>query len=132
MVSGAKQLPDGWEWTTVGECSTVITGGTPSKKEESNYGDFMPFVKPPELLNGSIFTAADNISEKGSKEARVLPVNSVLVSCIGNLGKTGINRVPVAFNQQINAVIFPENIIPEFGFYYFQSSEFKRQLQDVS
>ncbi len=125
-------LPDGWKWTTVGECSTVITGGTPSKKDDSNYGDFMPFVKPPELLNGSIFTAEDNISEKGTKEARVLPANSVLVSCIGNLGKTGINRVPVAFNQQINAVIFPENIIPEFGFYYFQSSEFKRQLEDIS
>jgi type I restriction enzyme, S subunit len=127
-----RELLDDWEWTTVGECSTVITGGTPSKKDASNYGNFMPFVKPPELTNESIFTAEDNISEKGTKEARVLPVNSVLVSCIGNLGKTGINRVPVAFNQQINAVIFPENIIPEFGFYYFQSSEFKRQLEDIS
>lgn len=130
MVNG--EMSDGWEWTTVGECSTVVTGGTPSKKDISNYGNFMPFVKPPELLNGAIFTAEDNISEKGTKEARVLPVNSVLVSCIGNLGKTGINRVPVAFNQQINAVIFPENIIPEFGLYYFQSPKFKRQLEDIS
>lgn len=132
MVNGAKRLPDGWEWTTVGECSTVITGRTPSKKDDSNYGNFMPFVKPPELLNGSIYTAEDNISEKGTNDARVLPVNAVLVSCIGNLGKTGINRVPVAFNQQINAVVFPENIIPEFGFYYFQSSEFKQQLEEIS
>jgi type I restriction enzyme S subunit len=130
MVNG--NLPDGWEWTTVGECSTVITGKTPSKKDDSNYGNFMPFVKPPELLNSSIYSAEDNISEKGTKDARVLPINSVLVSCIGNLGKTGINRVPVAFNQQINAVLFPENIIPEFGFYYFQSSEFKQQLEDIS
>jgi len=132
VEDGAKRLPEGWEWTTVGKCSTVITGRTPSKKDASNYGNFMPFVKPPELLNGSIFSAKDNISEKGTKEARVLPVNSVLVSCIGNLGKTGINRIPVACNQQINAVVFPENIVPEFGFYYFQSSEFKRQLEDIS
>ncbi len=45
----------------------------------------------------------------------------MLVSCIGNLGKTGIAKVPVAFNQQINAVVFNENVLPEFGFYYAQT-----------
>jgi type I restriction enzyme, S subunit len=125
-------LPVGWEWKTIGDCAKVITGRTPSKKESEYYGNFIPFVKPPELLNGSISSAADNLSEKGAKEARVLPINSVLVSCIGNLGKTGINRVPVAFNQQINAVLFPKEILPKYGFYYFQSSGFKDALESIA
>jgi len=43
------------------------------------------------------------------------------VSCIGGLGKTGIAKVPVAFNQQINAIVFDQRVIPEFGFYYSQT-----------
>jgi type I restriction enzyme S subunit len=119
-------------WKTVKDCGTVVTGTTPSKKDPANYGNYMPFVKPPELKNSSVFSAEDNLSERGTKSARVLPPGSVLVSCIGNLGKTGINRVPVAFNQQINAIIFAGEIMPEFGFYYFQSSEFKGLLEGVS
>ncbi len=54
-------------------------------------------------------------------KARVVPAGAVLVSCIGNLGKTGIAKVPLAFNQQINAVVFNESVVPEFGFYYAQT-----------
>ena len=103
-------LPQGWAWTTVGDCAQTITGTTPSKADASNYGDYLPLVKPPELTNSVIEDAEDKLSEKGVTLARVLPPESVLVSCIGILGKTGINRVPVAFNQQINAVIFPAQI----------------------
>jgi len=125
-------LPQGWAWTTVGDCAQTITGTTPSKADASNYGDYLPLVKPPELTNSVIEDAEDKLSEKGVTLARVLPPESVLVSCIGILGKTGINRVPVAFNQQINAVIFPAEILPKYGFYYFQTSEAKEWLHSVA
>jgi len=64
--------------------------------------------------------------------ARVLPAQSVLVSCIGILGKTGINSIPVAFNQQINAVIFPSEILPKYGFHYFQTTEVRQWLNSVA
>ena len=44
-----RTLPDGWEWTTVGESGKTITGNTPPKSDAKNYGDFIPFIKPPEL-----------------------------------------------------------------------------------
>ena len=28
--------------------------------------------------------------------------------------------------------MFPENVLPQFGFYYFQSAEFRKQLEDVA
>ncbi len=132
QVNSGQVLPAGWVWTTLAECAEVITGRTPSKSKSQNYGDHLPFVKPPELKNGIIDRAEDNLSIEGAREARVLPPKSVLVSCIGNLGKTGINRIPVAFNQQINAVIFPDSIVPEYGFYYFQSTAFRDWLDSVS
>ncbi|MBU0712264.1 restriction endonuclease subunit S [bacterium] len=125
-----SRLPDGWVETTIGEIATnIITGNTPSKQEQANYGNYIPFVKPPELNNNTIVTANDNLSEKGAKSARILPVNSTLVSCIGNLGKVGINKVPIAFNQQINAIVFPEEVDPHFGFYYCQSGSFRKRLE---
>jgi type I restriction enzyme S subunit len=127
-----RTLPVDWEWTTVGEAGKTITGTTPPKSDVKNYGDFIPFIKPPELNDGSLWKSEDNLSEEGAQLARVVPEKAVLVSCIGNLGKTGIAKGPIAFNQQINAIVFPENVLPEFGFYYFQSTEFRKQLEDVA
>jgi type I restriction enzyme S subunit len=118
--------------STVGAVAKCITGNTPPKNDPEYYGDFMPFVKPTQLLDGAVSDAPEKLSEKGAKVARVLEPNSVLVSCIGNLGKTAINGRKVAFNQQINAAVFNEGVEPKYGFYFFQSSSARRQLENLS
>ena len=110
-----------WKWTTLSAVGKVITGNTPPTKATENYGNWIPFVRPTELVDGPIHAAAQGLSRDGAKIARTVPPGAVLVSCIGALGKTGIARVPVAFNQQLNAVIFSEQVLPEFGFYYAQT-----------
>ena len=115
------KIPSGWRWISIGEVGKIVTGNTPSTKDRANYGNDIPFVKPPELIDKGIRSAADSLSTKGTQSARVLPAGAVLVSCIGGLGKTGLVKVPIAFNQQINAVIFDERVLPEFGFYYAQT-----------
>ena len=54
------------------------------------------------------------------------------MSCIGNLGKTGIAKIPVAFNQQINAILPFEGIDPRFVFYQAQSALLIQQLEQYS
>jgi type I restriction enzyme S subunit len=62
------------------------------------------------------------LSELGVRKARLLPTGSVLVSCIGTLGKVGIAGVPLATNQQINAIVFHGKlVIPRYGFYCCQT-----------
>ncbi len=51
-----------------------------------------------------------------------------MVSCIGNLGKTGIAARSLAINQQINGVIFPPDINPVFALYYFQTAYVQQWL----
>ena len=93
----------------------------------------MPLVKPPELCDVALDSAEDGLSEAGAAVARTLPPNSILVSCIGNLGKIGLNKVPVAFNQQINAIL-PDarKALPEFMFYQVLSCAFKDQLEALA
>ena len=127
-----QQLPKGWTKYRVSDIGISMTGNTPSTKKEENYGKYLPFIKPPELSNSRIFTSETYLSTEGAKVARILPENSILISCIGNLGKVGINIKPVAFNQQINAIIPNKIVNPLFLFYQAQSIFFKNQLEEKS
>ena len=123
----------GWIKTTLGEAFTTSTGSTPPKSNLDFYGQFMPLVKPPELCDSTLDSAEDGLSESGAQVARTLPPNSILVSCIGNLGKIGMNTVPVAFNQQINA-IHPDSTkaVPEFMFFQTLGGRFRAQLEAMA
>ena len=121
-----------WIDVQLDEISEIVTGNTPSTKDKENYGSYLPFIKPPQLLNSVIFDSDVSLSEKGIKTARVLPENSILVSCIGNLGKTAINKVKVASNQQINAIVPNSKLNPKFIFYQTQSTKFLHQLEESS
>ena len=84
----------------------VSTGTTPPKAEPGHYGGRIPFIKPTDLDAGYCVTEArEFLTASGAAKARLLSAQSVLVTCIGaTIGKTGLSRVPVATNQQINAV----------------------------
>jgi type I restriction enzyme S subunit len=117
----------------LGDVFETVTGNTPSKSNAEYYGRHLPLVKPPELQDCELSEAEDGLSEEGARVARVAPPSSILVSCIGNLGKIGFNTVPVAFNQQINAIIPNRSLaIPEFFFYQVLSCRFRNQLESLA
>lgn len=101
------------------EVGRVVTGRTPSTSNESFYGGDIPFITPTELdQDQPIACAQRNLTKLGAEEVNLLPANAVLICCIGSLGKIGMNAVPAAFNQQINAIIFDERkVIPKYGYY---------------
>jgi len=125
-------MREDWAEVELGEVFQTVTGTTPSKKEIDNYGSFIPFIKPPDINNEVINTASEHLSEKGKKKSRILPKNSVLVTCIGNLGRIGINKTEIAFNQQINAILPTKEIAPKFIFFQAQSVNFRNQLEALS
>jgi type I restriction enzyme S subunit len=123
----------GWEVKPLGEAFKTVTGNTPPKGQAHLYGTDIPLVKPPELLDGEVNEASDGLTLDGADVARVAPTGSILVSCIGNLGKVGLAMRPLAFNQQINA-IYPNPSIaePKFTFYQALSPQFREQLDALS
>ena len=122
------ELPEGWEWTRLGSLFSTITGSTPSTKDSSLYGDEYPFYKPTDLDAGfDVHFSKDTVSEKGYNSGRILPVYSVLVTCIGaTIGKTGYIRNSGICNQQINAILPNTFILPEYT-YFCMCSEFEQQ-----
>ena len=97
----------------IGELGDIFTGNTPSKKNNEFYeSEDIMFIKP-DILSSNITIikqANEYLSEKAREKARIIPKGSLLVSCIGNIGKLGINIEEVAFNQQINAIVHNSKI----------------------
>ncbi|EOI8293158.1 restriction endonuclease subunit S [Campylobacter jejuni] len=122
-------LPQGWEVKTLSEIGEIVTGSTPSKSNLDFYGKDYPFFKPSDFEQGYFLeNAGDNLSKLGFDKARQLPPKTILVVCIGSLGKVALTRVIGSCNQQINAIIPHKNIIAEYIYYYCISSKFQSIL----
>lgn len=125
-------MREDWIEVELQDVFETVTGNTPSKKEIDNYGEDIPFIKPPDISNGVIKSVSEYLSLKGKRSARILPKKSVLVTCIGNLGRIGYNKEEVAFNQQINAILPISHIEFKYTFYQAQSASFRHQLESLS
>ena len=122
-------IPDSWEWVPVAEIGEIVTGNTPPKDIQEYYGGDISFFKPTDLEQGiETVNSSDHLSDLGYRLSRPLPVNSILITCIGaTIGKTGLIRRKGSCNQQINAIIPFEQINPEYIYFacisgYFQSA----------
>lgn len=97
------------EKVRLGDIGVIITGNTPKTSDIENYSsDDICFIKPSDIFEDEITNIKETefyISEYARDKARILPIGSVLVTCIGIIGKVAINRIECAFNQQINAII---------------------------
>ena len=125
-------LPESWRWVRICDIGEVVTGGTPAKENSSFYGGRYPLYKPSDLNQGfNTKYASDMLSEEGFKKARQLPIECVLVTCIGaSIGKVGLTKCIGSCNQQINAVApSKEVIIPLFLYFVCSSGYFQTELK---
>ena len=103
----------------LGDLGKIITGNTPSKKTLEFYdSNDIPFIKPDDFKTiDEISSSKGNknyVSENARNSARIVPKNSVLVTCIGIIGKVMISESELSFNQQINAIVPNELILSKY------------------
>lgn len=124
-VEWLGDIPEHWEVKKLKYIAKIKTGYTPSKNEESNYSeDGIVWAKPDNLNEFEpISDSKEKISNEGLKPQNIVAANSVLVCCIGSIGKFGVAGVDLVTNQQINSVTFKNTIIPHFGKYLIYSSK---------
>lgn len=119
----------------LGELGKIITGNTPKTSDAQNYrSNDICFVKPSDFTDNEITEIHQSefyISEYAKDKARVLPTDSILVTCIGIIGKVAINKVPCAFNQQINAII-PERKICDPRYVAYAIQNVQPQMQNTA
>jgi type I restriction enzyme S subunit len=131
MPERPVDLPETWTWASADQVGRIETGSTPKTSVEEYYGGEYPFYRPGDLEDGFNTTEAEKtLTEKGLKEARPLPEKSILITCIGSIGKSALIRKKGASNQQINAIIPAPSVVPEYVYFVANSPHFQILLED--
>jgi len=118
VESEMGMIPEGWEVKPLKDFGQVITGKTPSTKKKENYGNKYPFITIPDMHNQVfVVNTARYLSEEGHfvQKNKLIPKNSLIVSCIATVGLVSINSEASHTNQQINSIV----CLPRYLYYLY-------------
>ena len=124
-------LPNNWVWSKLKDIAFTQTGTTPTTSNPNNFGTYIPFIKPGDILDGTINYDNEGLSQIGLTNGRLIRQNSILMVCIGgSLGKCAICDRDVSCNQQINTATPETCIEPQYLFYCLLSDYFYKAIKD--
>ncbi|MEE9492679.1 MAG: restriction endonuclease subunit S [Gammaproteobacteria bacterium] len=121
-----NELPKDWEWSKLGDVVTkIIGGGTPSKTNSEYWDGDIPWLTVKDMRTRRPADAKDHISEQGVEESstNVIPEDTVIIATRIGLGK--VIRVPykTAINQDLKALVVPDEIEKGYLEYWFVSKK---------
>lgn len=111
-----------WKEVKLGEVGNIVTGNTPSKNNSDYWNGEFNWCTAEDMKDKYVYNTNQKLTDLGKMNARVVKVNSVLVTCIASIGVNAINKVDCAFNQQINSITPYENYNTEFIYYLIEFS----------
>ncbi len=86
----------------------IINGSTPSKTEKKYWDSAdIPWLTTPDIKKLEQSEVSQFVSNHAltDKKVRMVPKNSVLITCTATIGKVCINKIELCTNQQINAIV---------------------------
>lgn len=121
-------LPKGWTKVASSTVIDVMSGGTPKTDRDEFYNGQIPFFTPKDA-NDSIFVynTLTYITEEGLAHcnSQYYPVDTLMVTARGTVGKLSLLAVPMAMNQSCFALKFKDNQNPYY-LYYAMKNEVAR------
>ena len=136
-TSGLPELPQGWVWSSIGQCFQVAVGATPSRKEPAYWNGAIPWVSSGEVRFCHITATKEQITEDGllNSSTQINPVGSVLLGMIGEgktRGQVAILDVEAANNQNCAAIWVSETEIPPEYVYCWLWSQYEQTRRGSS
>lgn len=121
-------FPKSWELATIAKHFSVVSGGTPSRGNDSYWvGGTIPWVKTTEVKYAVITETEEHITQAGLDEsaAKLLPPGTLLMAMYGQgvtRGKVGILGIEAACNQACAAMIpVDDGVLPRYLYHYLTS-----------
>ena len=121
-----------WEIVKLGDVVKMVTGKTPPTSNKDYFDGEYLWVNPSDFGSKYILESKRTITQKAvdEKKCNLLPKGTILLSCIGDIGKIGILNNQGASNQQITGLITKENVFPDYLYYYLINN--KSQLESLA
>lgn len=124
-------VPQSWEVVALQDVCSLRSGGTPSKQKPEFWLGSIPWASPKDMKKPRLSDVIDHISEAALEDGSSLaPAGAVFVVIRGMiLAKdvpVALAEVPMAFNQDMKAIIPGSRIHPSFLLYALVA--FKQRL----
>ena len=119
------EIPEGWEWTRMGNIGDWGSGSTPQRGNSSYYGGSIPWLKTGELNDGVVYDTAEKITDKALKECslRLNKIGDILIAMYGaTIGKVAIAGIDLTTNQACCGCT-PIIVYNEYLFYFLMASK---------
>lgn len=120
-------LLKGWKRSTLGECTKLLSGNTPSKERQDYWSGDFPWVTVKDMKTPWLHRTRLTLTPAGKAAASVAPANSILVV---TRGMALLKDLPialamrdVAFNQDIKAIVPKQGLDARFLAYQLQSKK---------
>jgi type I restriction enzyme S subunit len=123
---------DDWELKKVGElCDSIV----PGRNKPTNFEGDIPWITTPDIEHNGIINFSKkglNISREEAKKvgSKIVPINSIIISCVGELGLSAIAGKEIIINQQLHAFIPKEKV--EYRFLLYQLNLKKKYMDKVA
>jgi type I restriction enzyme S subunit len=118
-----REIPEGWEATTVGKISKTELGGTPSTAVDEYWQNAdIPWLSSAETASFPVITSEQKITQKGidNSAARLLPKGTVVISIVRYI-RPSILGIDAATNQSVVGVRECNRLKNSFLYPYFCS-----------
>ena len=133
MLSAMLNNTD-WQAVKLGEVCKIVNGGTPKSNVKSYWGGDVQWLTPKDMgkkLSRYVISTERQISLEGLKNssAKLVPAQSVILSCRAPIGHVFINEVDMSFNQGCKGLLTTDQVVVEFLYYFLFSA--KQLLNDL-
>ena len=117
----ATSIKSNWNIAKLGNIAERIsTGTTPPSQERRYYDGDIDWFTPSDIGgNRWLSVAKKTITNEAisEKKGRTFDAGTILITCIGHIGRVGILSKSSSANQQITGIKFNKAIDPEFAYY---------------
>ena len=116
-------IPQDWEASSIGFNSNWMSGGTPKRNNSEYWSGTIPWISGSTLKSVEISTSDQFLTaEAVAAGSKMAPVDSTLLlvrgSALHNEIRAGLVVAPVAFNQDVKALVPNANVEAKFLTYY--------------
>jgi type I restriction enzyme S subunit len=121
----------GWTAGRIGDyMESISTGTTPPSKQEEFYGGNVEWFTPGDIGHAKWLRNSTRKLTAVALETRVarrFAKDTLLLTCIGEIGRVGICAQESSANQQITGLLFKPDVDPEFA--YFRLAALKPDME---
>jgi len=109
------KIPESWSVKKTGEiCESVV----PGRNKPSIFNGTIPWLTVDDLDEFFVTKSKKSLNitneERKKCSGKIISPNSVIMSCVGDLGMVVINKVEVSMNQQLHGFVCSDEIEPIF------------------